>query len=156
MCLQCRFTDLHEYACHITRIINKGKCQLPLGNQETCVRGWVLKMSSWCFAAIKGVLTSPYIWRGTSRTNSIPTANIQRRANWTQLSGAERTQRTPLLLCCTCVLHAFCSYRDHLHFSLKWLLDSLTWLKRSSGKHTVVHLSLWCFCLSGSGVRTCR
>lgn len=101
MCLQCRFTDLYEYMCHITLIINKGMCQLPLGNQESRASRWDLRMRSSMVVdalllPIKGVLTSPYRWNGTSSNSGIPTANIQRRAHWTRLSGAKRAQREPI------------------------------------------------------------
>lgn len=63
MCLQCRFTDLYEYMCHITLIINKGMCQLPTGNQESRASRWVLRMGisiavQASLLPIKGVLTS--------------------------------------------------------------------------------------------------
>lgn len=98
MCLQCMFTNLFEYMHHITLIINKRMCQLPPGNQESRICRWVRRLGiSVAVQAsplpTKGILTSPYSWGETTRTRRIPTANIQRGANWTQLSGARRAQR---------------------------------------------------------------
>lgn len=73
-----------------TLMINQRMCQLPLGNQERRVCRWVRRLGisvavQASLLPMKGVLTSLY--------SRIPTANIQRRANWTQLSGARRAQR---------------------------------------------------------------
>lgn len=56
MCLQCRFTDLYEYMCHITLIINKGMCQLPPGNQESHASRWDLRMED--FSRSSGIATA--------------------------------------------------------------------------------------------------
>lgn len=111
MCLQCRFTDLYEYMCHITLIINKGMCQLPLGNQESRGSGWVRRLGilvavQALLLPIKGVLTSPHRWGETTGTGKRSHSKYSKKgkldsAQWSK----EGTERTLLLPCCA---HAYC------------------------------------------------
>lgn len=116
MCLQCRFTDLYEYMCHITLIINKGMCQLPLGNQESRASRWVLRMGisiavQTSLLPIKGVLPSLYRWwwwwwcGGSQQQHSHSKYSKKGKLDSAQWS-KEGTRRTLPLPCCA---HAYCA-----------------------------------------------
>lgn len=103
-CLQCRSAHLCEYTCHVALIINKGMCQLLTGDGGKQPGRWVPALPCQPEAA----LTSAQRCRA-------PTANIQRRANWTQLSGAERAPREALPLHQhSFVAHARCCYTERV------------------------------------------
>lgn len=92
MCLHCRSAHLGEYTCHVALIINRRMCQLPPGDGEGKQPaggsgGPLLRRQS------EATITSQQKWWEARATAGAPTANIQRRANWTQLSGAWRAPR---------------------------------------------------------------
>lgn len=147
MCLQCRFTDLYEYMCHITLIINKGMCQLPLGNQESRASRWVLRM--WIsmtvdalLLPVKGALTSPYNWGKPSSTSSIPTANIQRRANLINFSGEKRAQGEPFY-CLVVHMNTAKSQMSHLQTHLYDKTNKSYPILKCIASHTEIDLG--CF-----------
>lgn len=121
--MQCRFTDLYEYMCHITLIINKGMCQLPLGYRESRGSRWVRRLGisvsvQASLLPIKGVLTFPYRW---GERPSAPAAFPQQIFKEGQIGlssveqGGHRVNPSTALLC-TCVPSV--SHKDNLHFSI--------------------------------------
>ena len=112
LCRDCTFySGVYLYKCHLTLIINKRMCQLPLGAEESGASRWRAWKAFWTCLRHPHCQSKVYLpWFSTDErqptSRRIPTENIQRRANWTQFTGARRTRNEPSSQPCTAHAHS--------------------------------------------------
>lgn len=142
MCLQCRFTDLYEYTCHITLIINKGMSQLPVGNQESRASRWAplgRGVFQWrlMLRSCQSTAYSP-LHKGGMRPaapaafpqqifkeGQIGLSSVEQRGHTHRKRGGGGAHLTASRAHAYCSV--VCSARDHLYSALKWLIRRLTY-----------------------------